>query len=154
MRIVYLLTILLLVGCLSPKKAERQLAKINDKYPEKVSGMCADSFVVSKTDTLVTLEYDWIELESDTTTMIDTIAVVHNDVHYKYIHIPAKTITITKYEENTARVKELSIKLDNCDKDRQKAVIKAKTYQGYSKILGLILALLIIVIYFVLKRKQ
>lgn len=150
----YLVLVIGLVSCLSPRKADRQLAKINSKFPGKVATNCADSFkIVEKHDTSVTVEYDWIELEPeikfDTTN--DTI------VKQKYVmkeRVQYKTITITKNVENTARVKELSDRLNQSISLYKKADYQAKKYKGVTKILSFLLALIIIAFYFAFKRKK
>ena len=148
----YLLFAIVLVSCLSPRKADRQLSKISDKFPEKISSLCADSFkIVEKIDTATLVEYDWIELEPEVKFDVSKDNIVKYTTKYK---VQYRTITITKNVENTARVKELSDKLDKCDSLYKKSVAQTQRYKGYTKILSLLLALLVITFYFVLKRKK
>lgn len=52
-------------GCYTPKKADKQLAKAMDKYPEKVAELCKDEYPCKpgKSDTVEKVYYDLIEVE-------------------------------------------------------------------------------------------
>ena len=61
----YLLITIFLTGCLSVKKAERRLDKINEEYPELISEICSEEYpcIPKKSDTISLVEYDFIEIE-------------------------------------------------------------------------------------------
>lgn len=97
------LFLLLLVGCLTPKKADRQLLNIAAKYPQKVAKKCTDTYPVKeRTDTIENTEYDFIEVLCDTFLNIgekrDTIVLT------KKVQVPSKTITITHTVEDQAAI--------------------------------------------------
>lgn len=135
---------LLLVGCMSARKAEKQLDKIQDKFPSLATENCIDNLIL-KRDTLV--EYDFIEIEQDTIHQTDT--KMDTFIKKVFIKTPVKKQTITVYVENTDRIEELSNQLDKSILLRKEEAKKANVYKGYTKILGIFLALLIIALYLV-----
>jgi hypothetical protein len=152
MRLVCLFLLGSLVGCLSPRKAERQLAKIQDKFPEKVISNC-DSQVV-RIDTFNLVEYDWIETEAPVQTeyMTDTIKIKFEQSSIK-VKKTIQKVEIIKYVEDSASIKELTNQLSKYSTDYKKTYLKAKNYEQYSKVLAVLLALLILALYFVAKKK-
>lgn len=136
------LVLFLLIGCSLPRKAEHQ----------PISKPPCDSLVY-KTDTLV--EYDWIETEApiQTDTMIDTIKVKYenNIITTKQA---IKKVEIIKYVQDASKITELSNQLNRVSQDYKKAYLKAKNQEQYSKVLAVLLALLILALYFVAKKKR
>lgn len=97
------LFLLLLVGCLTPKKADRQLLNIAAKYPEKIAKKSSIMFPIrERTDTIENTEYDFIEVLCDTFWNIgerrDTVILT------KKVQVPSKTITITHTVEDQAAI--------------------------------------------------
>jgi hypothetical protein len=141
----------LLVGCLTPRKAERQLDKISEKYPTLVPDKCIEN-IIRTTDTLV--EYDLIELEQDTIHQkeITMDTIIERVIINKRSPIKVKTQTITVYVENNKRIEELTSELHKCIQGSQEQIGKAKIYKGYTKVLGILLALMILALYLVKKK--
>ena len=136
----YIVLFVCLVGCSLPRKAEQQ----------PIKNPC-DS--VYKTDTLV--EYDWIETEAPIQTeyMTDTIKVKYekNVVTTKQA---IKKVEIIRYVQDASKVTDLSNRLNRVSQDYKKAYLKAKNQEQYSKVLAVLLALLILALYFVAKKKR
>ena len=137
----YIVLFVCLVGCSLPRKAEQQPIP---KQP-------CDS--VYKTDTLV--EYDWIETEAPIQTeyMTDTIKVKYekNVITTKQA---IKKVEIIRYVQDASKVADLSNRLNRVSQDYKKAYLKAKNQEQYSKVLAVLLALLILALYFVAKKKR
>ena len=137
----YIVLFVCLVGCSLPRKAEHQPIP---KQP-------CDS--VYKTDTLV--EYDWIETEAPIQTeyMTDTIKVKYekNVITTKQA---IKKVEIIRYVQDASKVADLSNQLNRVSQDYKKAYLKAKNQEQYSKVLAVLLALLILALYFVAKKKR
>lgn len=99
--------IFLLSGCLSAKKADRQLANIAQKYPDKVAVACSEKYPIKeKIDTIEHTEYDFIEVLPDTMKSIKIDTVVNILTNTKIIRLPqkTKTVTITHTLENQATI--------------------------------------------------
>lgn len=95
----------LLTGCLTANKADRQLARISSKYPAKVADLCLDKFPIKeKIDTLERTEYDFIEVLADTIDRLKIDTIVNKK--QKTIRLPKeiKTVTITHTLENQATI--------------------------------------------------
>ena len=152
------LLILFLTGCLSAKKAGRQLDRISEEHPDLIASTCAKQYpcLPKKSDTISLVEYDFIEIEcpdgsvpATSKDSTDTIYIIKQGSRIiKEVKIPCESKVITQYVEDSAKVRELRDKLGVCSKDFEKAAAEAKRYKGYTKVLGL-LVLLIIVAYFV-----
>ena len=159
----YIIALVFLSSCLSAQKAGRQLDKINEEYPELISDICSKEYpcLPRKADTLTKVEYDFIEIEcpdgqipATSRDSTDTVYVIkYNEKRVtKEVRIPCESKIITQYLEDTAKVSDLSNRLDRSNKAYIKASEKAKKAQKLNWILGLILALLILVLY--LRRKK
>lgn len=117
----YLIIILLLAGCYSPKNARKQVMKVDLNYPDILVQYCRDKFPVVErivkgdsvfvTDTVT----DLIFIEADTVTVNDTVRITKT--------LPGKTITVTN---TITRVDTIEIKttadLKICETTRDQAV--------------------------------
>jgi len=149
----------LLIGCSPSKKAEKQLDKIAEDYPEKIEKICSSKYPVTiKNDTVEITEYDFIEVLCEDRFIYDTVSKVvtkvSNDTIVKYIRVPSKTKTITITYEDSAKIQVLQRELGDCRKDYDKIVKKTKTEKGATNILSGLLALMILVLYFVSRKKK
>lgn len=106
-----LLMILMVVisSCYTPNKANKELKKAYENYPEAVATFARDKFPCKETgvDTVISTEYDFIEIKcpdsSEQSQVIDTIFltkptkpktyIIYKD---KFIAIPSTTKVITK----------------------------------------------------------
>lgn len=153
----YLVLLVLLTGCMTAEKAKRNLDKIENEYPELISEICAVEYpcIPRKADTVLRTEYDFIEVEcpdgqlpltsKDST---DTIYIIkYNGRVTKEVRIPCESKVITQYIEDSAKVTDLTNRLGSVTEDYIKAQAKAKRYSTYTKILGLLLALIILAFY-------
>ena len=156
------LVLFFLLSCMSPKKAERKINKMEQKYPSKFASKCAKEYpcIPRKADTISVVEYDFIEVEcpdgqipATSVDSTDTVYIVkYNERRVtKEIKVPCESKEITKYVLDSSKIKELTDRLDKANSDCQKATQKAKRYFTVIKILGLLLALLIMALYFVRK---
>jgi len=106
-----LLMILMVVisSCYSPNKANKELKKAYDNYPEQVAEFTRDKFPCKETgiDSVVNTEYDFIEIKCpdslQQSQVIDTIYLTKkskpkNYIIYKdkFVAIPSTTKIITK----------------------------------------------------------
>ena len=141
---------LLFVGCLSPRKAERQLSNIREKYPDMIK---CDT--LSRVDTVNNLEYDWIETEGPTNEvkMVDTVNIKFEKTSIKVKKVIQK-VEIIRYVEDSSKIRLLTNQLSKLNEDYKKTYLKAKNKEQYSKVLAVLLALLILALYFVLKKKK
>ena len=143
---------LLFVGCLSPRKAERQLSNIREKYPDLIK--CDTT---SRIDTVSNLEYDWIETEGPTQTneikMVDTVNIKFEKTSIRVKKVIQK-VEIIRYVEDTTKIRLLTNQLSKLNQDYKKTYLKSKNQEQYSKVLAVLLALLILALYFVLKKKK
>lgn len=159
----YLLIILLLAGCYSPKNARKQVAKVDINYPDLLVQYCRDKFPVIErivkgdsvfvTDTLT----DLVFIPSDTVTVNDTVRIIKT--------LPGKTITVTNtitrvdtvHKENTAALAACAIARDGAIKLANDNAATAAKFKKRSTIYGFILLGLIIAIgvwtYFKIKGK-
>lgn len=148
--------VVFLLGCYSPRKAERQLDKAA-KYPAKVAAKCHQMFpVVTKSDTVQNTEYDFIEIEGQDRYI--TIDKIKTDTLIKYVtrkvQLPGKVITITNVVKDSAEVYQLGVALQNCQNEAKAAEGKAAIYLKIAKMLGAILALLILAILSMKEKKK
>ena len=98
MRILYGFILIILAGCLSSRKADRQLSHLGDKYPDKVAEACTLYFPqrIVMTDTIF-----------QDTTIVDSIPYVDTmyKIKYRISYRPGKVITVIKYYEDSAKIK-------------------------------------------------
>lgn len=120
MRVLLFVFICLVTSCYSPRKAERQLAKVNANYPEKVAQICIDKYPAKVTGTDTLIEYDWIEVID---TLHDTIIreksdrpAIGNKTNYVRTNTVQKLVRvnyyITKKVEDSAKIKIYQAKFD------------------------------------------
>lgn len=119
--IKYLCLALVLGGCYSPHKALKELNKANDLQPKVVADYVGEHFPCKiKTDSIVKTDtlYQYVDvvcpsldsLKGDDTIYLDKIKVVNKTkIVRQVIGIPSKSITITKYYEDSAKIKSLTI---------------------------------------------
>lgn len=150
----------LLIGC-SPSKlaekqsklADKQLNKIAKDYPQKISKYCAN---VIKRDTLEKTEYDFIEVACDTivSEKVVTDLIESKDTIIRYVKVPSKTKTITITYEDSSKIQVIQSELYRCSEDYSNLVEKTKREKGATNILSGLLALMILVLYFVSRKKK
>jgi hypothetical protein len=138
----YLIAIIfLLQGCskYSPNDALKDLNKANEKQPLTTTNFVNEKFPCHpKSDTIVStkVEYKYMDVicppsdsaDSKDTIYIDKIKTIEKtNVVKKVIAIPAKTITLIKYYEDSAKLKALSIlnsqtneELKKCSQKKEK----------------------------------
>lgn len=104
-----LMIMLMISGCYSSKKADKDINKAYENYPETVAAFARDKFPCKETstDSTIRTEYDFIEIkcpdQKEQTQVIDTLYltkpsrpktyIVYKD---KFVAIPSTTKTITK----------------------------------------------------------
>lgn len=145
MKIALALTFLL-AGCLSPQKMDRQLAKINKKKPEKISGFCSSQYpcATTKADTLYR---DSLISIIDSLLVIDSASSHDTTIVYKVgvrkLYYKVQLPQITKYIEDSAKLYSLKAEnesLRNKLKSLDKGVIKANVkFWGFLNLLALLI---------------
>ena len=140
----YLLAFLLfLQGCskYNPEDALHDLNKANNKQPLTTAKFVNEKFPCNiKSDTIVNtkIEYKYMDvicppadsLSLKDTVYIDKVKVVQkNNIVKRIVALPSKTITITKYYEDSAKIKELALvnsqtisELKGCTDGKEKAM--------------------------------
>ena len=141
-------------GCYSAKKADKQLDKVMNTYPEKVALLASNKFPCEVgSDTVITVEYDFIEV-------LDTIPIISKDtiidtlettiIKRRIVRLPSEKVIITKYVTDSAKIYSLENQLRECN---SKGISEKDSKTNFPKILALLFALLGIVAYFVAKKK-
>ena len=116
--------LLLLSGCLTSRKAEKQLDKIQAKFPSMLPTLCDTLYpaITTSTDTLVF--YDWLEVPCPEMGTDTAIAVTHPTTGKKTVTVKVKVpiyhITITK--ESTAKIKIVETRIQKFER-----IVKWKT---------------------------
>lgn len=124
-----LLLLICLGSCYTPKKANKDLNKANDKYPTEVAKFTRQHFPCITTDSLYNTDtlYKYLSVICPPdTSLTDTIyldkIVNKTNIKTRTIAIPSKTITITKRVEDSAQIKiiqsQLTIANQNLEKYR------------------------------------
>ena len=163
----YLLIALLLCGCYTQKKATEQVNRANDKFPGVVAKLARDKYPCSEV-----LRPDTAVVWKDTTIFVDCpdtssnpFQVVRYDTVNKVVTlpgrtikvpvtIPAKTVYIDRWFEDSAKLKLAAIERDKLVKEneKQKKTIqdKEKTIRKLTKaVVGLSIPLFLILLYVV-----
>ena len=163
----YLLIALLLCGCYTQKKATEQVNRANDKFPGVVAKLALDKYPCSEV-----LKPDTAVIWKDTTILVDCpdtasnpFQVVRYDTVNKVVTlpgrtikvpvtIPAKTVYIDRWYEDSAKLKLAAIERDKLVKEneKQKKTIqdKEKTIRKLTKaVVGLSIPLFLILLYVV-----
>ena len=126
-KLLMILTVVI-SSCYTPNKANKELKKAYDNYPEQVAEFTRDKFPCKETgiDTIISTEYDFIEIKcpdsSQQSQVIDTIFltkptkpktyIIYKD---KFVAIPSTTKVITKIVRDSS-----------CDVLLNKSVMDAK----------------------------
>lgn len=139
----YLFALILLSSCYTAKKAEKQLDKAIAEYPAMAAEKTRDRFPCITTAETVRTDtvYELIDVECPPSG-IDTFKTVITvpDTVYKdrltilkagkqTVYIPAKTVTVTKYIEDSAKIflaikdKEKAVKEYEDEHDRRKSLL-------------------------------
>jgi len=163
----YLLIALLLCGCYTQKKATEQVNRANDKFPGVVAKLARDKYPCSEV-----LRPDTAVIWKDTVVYVDCpdtasnpFQVVRYDTVNKVVTlpgrtikvpvtIPAKTVYIDRWFEDSAKLKLAAIERDKLVKEneKQKKTIqdKEKTIRKLTKaVVGLSIPLFLILLYVV-----
>ena len=163
----YLLIALLLCGCYTQKKATEQVNRANDKFPGVVAKLARDKYPCSEV-----LKPDTAVIWKDTVVYVDCpdtssnpFQVVRYDTVNKVVTlpgrtikvpvtIPAKTVYIDRWFEDSAKLKLAAIERDKLVKEneKQKKTIqdKEKTIRKLTKsVIGLSIPLFLILLYVV-----
>ena len=152
--------LIVMVGCYTPQKADKHLAKAMTKYPQKVAGLCKDKYPCKpgKTDTIEKVYYDLIEVECPDMTSVryDTIEKEVVKVITKTIKVPvkvpAKEVIITQYLVDSALVDFYKIKYEELLKDARKCESSQKSRLNI--IWALIALVCLLVAWLVIKHRK
>jgi len=151
----YLFLLVVLIACNPTKQAQ----KLIEKHPEKTLPVFRSAFpcTESKIDTV----YNW----HDTTIFIDCVPIIDtvNTESIKYLKsilspfkakkvLSYRTATITKYIEDSSRLKSLKLELSDALYFQQKYLDEAEKYKTRANnvfILSLILLILLLISLFI-----
>lgn len=157
-RYYWLLILLLFSGCSKyrPEDAMKDLNRANEKQPQVVADYVNKNFPCKiKADTIVKtkLEYKYMDvicppadsLNSGDTVYIDKVKTIYkNSVVKKVVALPSKTITITKYVEDSAKIKSLTLANSQAQAELKKCTDKKDKSAEWNKWLIICLACSII----------
>lgn len=156
MRLFFTILIsILLVGCLTPRKAGRQLANIDKKFPEKVASKCIADYPCKEgqviMDTIYEVKDSIIEIPCE---LIDTIRDIRIDTIIrksisvkKVIEYKTKTIYTDRYITDSAKIK-LLIAEKNKDKAEYDKAIKKKS-RLLNILSGALMSLLLLILFLI-----
>ena len=158
MRKVLFVCCIVAAGCYTPKKADKQLAKAINEYPEKVAKVCKDEFPckAGKTDTLEKVYYDLIEVECPdypiptTDTIRDTIQTQRTKI--VKVQVPAKEIVITKYIIDSALVKVYQNQYEKVVKEADEWKYKVKSKMNW--IWALLAVVILLSCWLIIKHRK
>jgi len=137
--IKYLLPIVLLSSCYTAKKATDQVNKADAKYPEIVAKLARDKYPCTDL-----LKPDTATIYRDSLVFIDCPEVVPNDynigktdtiringVIYRTVKVPVnmpvKTVQVTKWFEDSAKLKLAAVAVDKLQAENQTLAGRLKT---------------------------
>lgn len=166
--IILLAGILILTGCYTPQKAQQQVDKANNKFPEIVAKLARDKYPCTdllKPDTAViwkdTVVYvdcpdtskaqEYGPVRVDTVNSVRTVVLPGKTIKVP-VSIPVKTLYIDRWFEDSAKLKLASIERDKLLKENEslKNTIRAKqkTIGKLTKaVVGLSIPLFLILLY-------
>lgn len=125
-RMIYLFAFLVLSGCYTQRKAERQVLKAQTRYPEVVANDCGNWYPPKEVTVTKTEYKPGVTVYHSDTVKIDCDSVVKNGTGNTVVYMPCPPrservdtfySTHTKTVENTARIAALQ-QLYNKEHDR------------------------------------
>jgi hypothetical protein len=150
---IKLLLLLSITGCYTAKKAEKNINKIYDKYPAVVDKFCQDKFpcITLSADTVNVSDTSYSYLPCpEVPILIDTI--INDSIRKIKIYVPKKVISkiiITKIIEkrikDSAEIFSCQVKLDSCNKEKDKWIEKNEKKSNIIKWLFVLLIISIII---------
>lgn len=141
---------------MTSKKADRQLDNVNVKYPEKVAAICQSRFPATiKIDTATRTEYDFIEVMCDDRIIYRDQLKTDTFVKYvkKVMAAPVRFVTITRQVEDSTKVYQCQLDVQYWQGEAKKEKTAAARHIRLSRILGVLSALLLLLIFVILKNK-
>lgn len=158
MRNVLFVCCIAMVGCYTPRKADKHLAKAMDEYPEKVASICSKEYPCKpgKTDTIEKVYLDLIEVECPdypvptTDTIRDTIQTTRTKI--VRIEVPRKERVITKYIIDSSLVKVYTSKYEACAKEADMWKYKVKSKMNW--IWALLALVIILSCWLIIKHRK
>lgn len=169
-----LLTILLIIviisGCNTSKRMQKQIGKIHVTHPELLTKYCAEEFPVKETVTIVkgkdSIVYSTTVVDCDSAFRelqklypnepIEVIREKLKTVYVPKIETKYRVDTITKVQENTAKLKTIEAENSILKRDLEKAhdnYVKAKKASNRKSLIVVIVATLLM-LYAVLRFKR
>lgn len=122
-------TVALITGCYTQKKAQEQVNKANDKYPEVVGKLARDLYpctdllkpdtLIVHGDTIIMVECPEMELQSDYTPAArrgDTLRLPGKIIRVP-VTLPVQTRYITNWYEDSAKIKLAALELTKSMKE-------------------------------------
>lgn len=117
-----------LSSCFTMHQAKMKMDKIETKFPELLANKCADKFpIVYKIDTINFTDFinsvdSFYDFKIDTVVNNDTIYKTKFQESKKFIKevIYKHTPTIIKIVTDSAKIFSYQVKLDNCNKEKEK----------------------------------
>lgn len=145
--IKYLCFALLLSGCnkYTPEEALRDMNKANDLHPKVVSDYVGEHFPCkTKSDSVIKVDtmYQYIEVSCPPTDTIQTSDTIYLDkiknttktnIVRKIVAIPSKSIIVTKYVEDSAKLKSLYLSISQAQKENKDCVVKQEKKSEWIK---------------------
>jgi len=165
--LIALISVLILMSCHTTRKAKNQLKSVMKYHPELVANVCKDSFpcVISKTDTVTSVEYDFVEIQCPgyEDYHIDTVWLNNNKTQIidgpTVIARQNKINTITQMIKDSAAIRSCELELIACNNTcndllEQNNKLQHKVSTKNRWIMWLIIALLCSILCNVLQLKK
>ena len=145
--IKYLCLALVLIGCnkYTPQDALRDMNKANDFQPKVVADYVGQHFPCNtKTDSVVKIDtmYQYVEIlcpptdtiQSNDTIYLDKIKnVTKTNVVRKVVALPSKSVIITKYIQDSAKLKSLYLTISQTQQENKDCVSKQEKKSEWIK---------------------
>jgi hypothetical protein len=172
-KILSVLFLLVITSCYTEKKAQKELNKANDKYPDVVAEFTRDKYPCTELkDSTVVYDTVYQEVEAlcppqqiiytkDTLWKKKIDTVYRKDDIYKKnplvkttVTVPVRQTTVTKWFEDSAKIKLLTSQINKCGEDLKQSERKKERNWDWIKWLLVALGISVIVnILFITNKK-
>jgi hypothetical protein len=145
MRLLSIILLCALLGCYSPKKADKQLGRALYYYPERMAKIARNAFPCSTLSVITTYEDSIIYVNCDTIILSDTII--------RKVPVKIKNKTVVNHFEDSAKIKVLLFDKLTLQNDKNSLTEKLKKKNTFIKYLLILLSVFLVPVIIKLIRK-